>query len=103
MNVKDNVYDPEIKTNLCDGKIEGVISMEKIIVATFKVRGTEKEIEKVRARIASLTACEEIISMYFVKEKENEEKFVSTPEYDAEMLRDEHIIEKVRREWEDKK
>ena len=27
-----------------------------------------------------------------------EEKFVSTPEYEAEMSRDEHIIEKIRQE-----
>ena len=32
------------------------------------------------------------------KSKKEEEKFVSTPEYDAEILRDEHIIEKLRRE-----
>ena len=38
--------------------------MDKIIVATFKVRGTEKEIERIKARIASLTACEEIVSMH---------------------------------------
>ena len=38
--------------------------MEKLIVATFKVRGTEKEIERIKARIASLTACEEIVSMF---------------------------------------
>jgi len=31
---------------------------------------------------------------------ENEELFVSTPEYDAEIQRDEHIIEKVRKERE---
>ena len=38
--------------------------MNKIIVATFKMRGTEKEIDRIKARIASLTACEEIVSMY---------------------------------------
>ena len=40
--------------------------MEKIITATFKVRGTEKEIEKMKARIASLSANEEVISLYIV-------------------------------------
>ena len=38
--------------------------MDKFIVASFKVRGTEKEIERIKARIASLTACEEVVSMY---------------------------------------
>ena len=38
--------------------------MEKIIMASFKVRGTEKEIERVKARIAALSACEEVISLY---------------------------------------
>ena len=38
--------------------------MEKIIRAEFKLRGTEKEIERVRARIAALSTCEEVISMY---------------------------------------
>lgn len=43
--------------------------MEKIIVATFKIRGVEKEIERMKARIASLSAQEEVISLY-IKEKE---------------------------------
>ena len=38
--------------------------MDKIIVASFKVRGTEKEIERVKGRIAALSVCEEVISMY---------------------------------------
>ena len=43
--------------------------MDKRIVASFKVRGTEKEIESIKARIASLTACEEVISMYIKETK----------------------------------
>ena len=38
--------------------------MEKIVTATFKLRGTEKEIEKVKARIASVSEMEEVISLY---------------------------------------
>ena len=38
--------------------------MEKIIVASFKLRGTEKEIERVKAQIASLSSLEEVISLY---------------------------------------
>jgi hypothetical protein len=40
-----------------------------MVVATFKLRGMEKEIERIKARIASLTACEEVISL-FIKEEE---------------------------------
>ena len=43
--------------------------MDKIIVATFKLRGTEKEIEKLKARIAAFSACEEVISMYIKETK----------------------------------
>ena len=43
--------------------------MIKIVTATFKLRGTEKEIERVKARIATLSACEEVISLYLGKEK----------------------------------
>ena len=43
--------------------------MEKIIEAVFKLRGTEKEIERMKARIASLSAQEEVISMYIKEEK----------------------------------
>ena len=38
--------------------------MEKTIVASFKVRGTEKEIERIKARIACFSAYEEVVSMY---------------------------------------
>lgn len=38
-------------------------TMDKIITATFEVHGTEKEFRKVKARIASLLAYEEVISM----------------------------------------
>ena len=48
--------------------------MDKIIVVTFKLRGTEKEIERIKARIASLTACEEIVSMYIRMAKEEKER-----------------------------
>ena len=44
--------------------------MDKIIVATFNLRGTEKEIERVKARIASLSACEECVSLYIREKKE---------------------------------
>ena len=43
--------------------------MDKIIVATFKVRGTEKEIEKIKARIAVLLSCEEVISLHFQRDR----------------------------------
>ena len=52
-----------------NGSIGENKKMEKTIVTSFKVRGTEKEIEKVKARIASLTACEEVISMYIKETK----------------------------------
>ena len=42
--------------------------MEKIIEAVFKLRGTEKERERMKARIASLSAQEEVISMYIKEE-----------------------------------
>jgi hypothetical protein len=46
--------------------------MMKTIVASFKLRGTEKEIEKVKAQIASLSSLEEVISLYInTKEVEN--------------------------------
>jgi len=41
--------------------------MQKIVTAQFLLRGTEKEIERVKARIAALTVCEEVVSM-FMKE-----------------------------------
>ena len=37
---------------------------------------------------------------FWNRKDENEEDFKSSPEYDAEILRDEHIVEKVRRERE---
>ena len=43
--------------------------MDKIIMASFKVRGTEKEIERVKARIAALSACEEVISLYLCERR----------------------------------
>ena len=42
--------------------------MIKMIKAVFKLRGTEKEIERMKARIASLSAQEEVISMYIKEE-----------------------------------
>ena len=43
--------------------------MIKTIKAAFKLKGTEKQIEKVKARIASLSACEEVISLYIGEER----------------------------------
>lgn len=45
--------------------------MIKTIKASFKLKGTEKEIDKVKARLASLSACEEVISLYMEEEKQN--------------------------------
>ena len=43
--------------------------MKQVIVrAVFTIRGTEKEIERVKARIASLSACEDVISLYMGEE-----------------------------------
>ena len=42
--------------------------MIKTIIATFRLKGTEKEIERIKARIASLSAREEVISMYIKEE-----------------------------------
>ena len=47
----------------------GERKMIKIIMATFRLRGTEKEIERIKARIASLSACEECVRLY-ISEKE---------------------------------
>jgi len=41
--------------------------MQKIVTVQFLLHGTEKEIERVKARIAALSACEEVVSM-FMKE-----------------------------------
>ena len=43
--------------------------MEKMLTASFRVRGTEKEIEVVKARIAAISAVEEVISLY-IQQKE---------------------------------
>ena len=43
--------------------------MDKLITVSFRIRGTENEIERVKARIASLSACEEVISMYIREAK----------------------------------
>ena len=38
--------------------------IQKTFQCTFKIRGTEKEIERVKARIAALSYLEEVISLY---------------------------------------
>lgn len=48
--------------------------MEKIVMATFKLRGTVKEIDKIKAHIAALSACEEVVSMRIYVVKIREEK-----------------------------
>ena len=56
----------------------GERKMIKTIRTEFRLRGTEKEIERVKARIASLSACEECVSLYigeeelYIVEKEEE-------------------------------
>ena len=42
--------------------------MIKTIRAEFRLRGTEKEIERMKARIASLSVQEEVISLYIKEE-----------------------------------
>lgn len=44
--------------------------MQKIVRAVFKLRGTEKEINKVKAKIAALSACEEVESLHIGEVKE---------------------------------
>ena len=44
--------------------------MEKTVTATFKLRGTEREIEVVKARIASISSCEEVVSLYMGEAEE---------------------------------
>ena len=44
--------------------------MDTIIRCTFKLRGTEKEVERMKARIASLSAQEEVISLYMGEEEQ---------------------------------
>ena len=44
--------------------------MKQVIVrAMFVIRGTENEIKRVKARIASLSACEDVISLYMKEEE----------------------------------
>jgi hypothetical protein len=38
--------------------------MEEMIIATFKVRGKIKDMATVKARIAAISECEEVISLY---------------------------------------
>jgi hypothetical protein len=46
-----------------------MIVKQKIIRAVFKTRGTEKEIKKIKARIASLSACEGVVNLYMGEEE----------------------------------
>ena len=43
--------------------------METILILEIKVRGTEKEINRVKARFAALSVCEEVVGMSFLKKK----------------------------------
>ena len=45
--------------------------MQKIVTAQFLLKGTEKEIEEAKARIAALSACEEVITL-FIREVKTE-------------------------------
>ena len=40
------------------------VKMDKIIVVTAKLRGTEKEVERMEARFIELSRYEEVISLY---------------------------------------
>ena len=44
--------------------------MQKTIRCTFKLRGTEEEIEEVKARLATLSADEGVISLYMGEEEQ---------------------------------
>jgi hypothetical protein len=44
--------------------------MIKTIRATFKLKGTEKGIERIKARIAVLSTYEEVISLYMGEEEQ---------------------------------
>lgn len=44
-------------------------AMIKTIKAEFNIRGTENEIERVKAKIASLSILEEVISLYIGEEE----------------------------------
>ena len=60
-------YSPSLAENLLEGiekEKRRKEKMDKMINATFIVRGTEKEIETIKARIAALSTKEEILSMY---------------------------------------
>ena len=41
--------------------------IQEILVVTVKLRGTENEIRRVKARIAALSTCEEVQSMHMRK------------------------------------
>ena len=43
--------------------------MQKIVMAQFLLRGTKKEIERAKARIAALSACEEVITLFIREAK----------------------------------
>lgn len=43
--------------------------MERIVVVTLKLRGTDEEIKHVKAVMASISTCEEVVSMYIKEEK----------------------------------
>ena len=38
--------------------------MEKTIAVTFKLRGTEEEIKRMKTRIGALVVCNEVVSMH---------------------------------------
>ena len=41
----------------------------KVVTATFSLRGTLKEINIMKARIAALSSCKEVYSMRMIEEK----------------------------------
>lgn len=43
--------------------------METILILEIKMRGAEKEVNRVKARFAALSACEEVVSMAFLKKR----------------------------------
>ena len=48
--------------------------MIKVIRAEFKLSGTENEIERVKAKIASLSILEEVVSLYIREEDPGKRK-----------------------------
>ena len=46
-----------------------MIVKQKIVRAVFKLRGTEDEIQKIKARIAVLSTCEGVASLYMGEEE----------------------------------